>query len=49
MFHEGEIFVNDRAEETYSKLTDLRVFKNVNLLFNKTPGTNDRLDCFIKN
>ena len=48
MFHEGEIFENDLAEETYSKLTDLRVFKNVNLLFDKTPGANDRLDCFIQ-
>ncbi|MCD6066760.1 MAG: hypothetical protein K0S33_1586 [Bacteroidetes bacterium] len=48
MFHEGEIFVNAAAEETYGKLTDLRAFKNVNLLFLKTPGTSDRLDCFIQ-
>ncbi|HEY1038855.1 MAG TPA: BamA/TamA family outer membrane protein [Bacteroidia bacterium] len=48
MFHEGEIFVNDLAEETYSKITDLRVFKNVNLLFEKTPGASDKLDCFIQ-
>jgi hypothetical protein len=48
MFHEGEIFVNSEAEETYSKLADLRVFKNVNLLFLKAPGTSDRLNCFIQ-
>jgi outer membrane protein assembly factor BamA len=48
MFHSGEVFNNDLAEETYSKLSDLRVFKNVNLIFDKAPESEDKLNCTIQ-
>ncbi len=48
MFHSGEVFNNDLAEETYGKLTDLRVFKNVNLIFDRVQGTDDKLNCTIQ-
>jgi len=48
MFHTGEVFNNDLAEETYSKLTDLRVFKNVNIIFDKAKGFEDQLNCTIQ-
>jgi outer membrane protein assembly factor BamA len=48
MFHSGEIFNNDLAEETYGKLTDLRVFKNVNLVFERVQGSEDKLNCTIQ-
>ena len=48
MFHSGEVFNNDLAEETYGKLTDLRVFKNVNLIFDRVQGSDDKLNCTIQ-
>jgi outer membrane protein assembly factor BamA len=36
------------AEETYRRLSDLKGFKNINVVYDKAPGTGNRLDVVIQ-
>ena len=44
----GSTYSFASAEETYKRLSDLRAFKNINIVFEQVPGSRNKLVMFIQ-
>jgi len=46
-FYKGELFNNDRVDETYSRLSSMKAFKSVNINFKQDDKKNDYINSYI--
>ncbi|HEX7413727.1 MAG TPA: BamA/TamA family outer membrane protein [Bacteroidia bacterium] len=46
-FYKGELFNNDRVEETYTRLTSMKAFKSVNINFKEDGKKKDYINSYI--
>jgi len=46
-FYKGELFNNDRVDETYSRLTSMKAFKSVNINFKQDDKKNDYINSYV--
>lgn len=46
-FYKGELFNNDRVEETYTRLTSMKAFKSVNVSFKEDEKRKDYINSYI--
>jgi outer membrane protein assembly factor BamA len=46
-FYKGELFNNDRVDETYSRLSSMKAFKSVNVTFKQDDKKNDYINSYI--
>lgn len=48
MVTEGSYYNFSTAEETYKRLSEIRAFRNINIVFDSVPGQPDRLNMIIQ-
>jgi outer membrane protein assembly factor BamA len=46
-FYKGELFNNDKTEETYSRLSSMKAFKSVNINFKEDEKKRDYLNSYV--
>ena len=46
-FYKGELFNNDRVDETYSRLSSMKAFKSVNVNFKQDDKRNDYINSYV--
>jgi outer membrane protein assembly factor BamA len=46
-FYKGELFNNDRVEETYSRLSSMKAFKSVNVNFKQDDKKSDYINSYV--
>ncbi|HTA62075.1 MAG TPA: hypothetical protein VK835_06455, partial [Bacteroidia bacterium] len=46
-FYKGELFNNDRVDETYSRLSSMKAFKSVNINFKQDDKKNDYINSYV--